>query len=216
MLDSSLAFWRNLSTEVEQIATATLLANLEAPFLLGNAAWHLDSSQLSDAESWYRKRNLPPAVILNGSEDALENELRAGGFTLERSFVFETVSSEVLPGDTGPVEQVNWAQGRTLGEILAVHYGAPSFGLQMGRALTKALERDARIRAYLAYDPEPSGAMLTFDAEEGLLAMLLAGSGALRPRLCHESGGRPVRVLTVLEERSTSQAPERLERWSKA
>jgi hypothetical protein len=106
---------------------------------------------------------------------------------------------------------------RYAGAIFAKHYQQPELELSLGQSLSKALQADARVLAYLAYKPEPSGAMIAFESEDSLTAMLLVNDGSvLEHRLFYEARSRQKTawILTALTEHTQAVGSMGLERWS--
>ena len=192
------------------------LANLHAPLLLSNAAWYPKVGELSSVAEWYASRNLHPALIVPAVREAeLGRALHEGPFLLERAFRFRDVESVELEGDT-VVEQVSWAQGRTLGELFSTAYGEPAYGVAFGAALTKAMQAHPAVTAYVAYKNEAIGAMVVFEGKV-LAAMLMSNAdGALEARLAGEAQNRNLTpyVLEPLDEGVTVKDGRSFERWS--
>ncbi len=210
------AFSRLLSEEEVKLPSGHALANLHTPLLLSNAAWYPEVGGLASVAEWYASRNLHPAIVVPAVREAeLERALDEGPFLLERAFRFRDVEPAGLESDT-VVEQVSWAQGRTLGETFATEYGEPAYGVALGATLTKAMQAHPAITAYVAYKDEAVGAMVVFGGEV-LAAMLMADAdGALEARLAEEARDRNLTpyVLEPLPEGTSVKDERSFERWS--
>ena len=209
-------FWQCLSEEEAKLPGGHALANLHTPLLLSNAAWYPEVGELASVAEWYASRNLHLALIVPAVREAeLERALDEGPFLLERAFRFRDVEPVGLESDT-VVEQVSWAQGRTLGETFATEYGELAYGVALGATLTKAMQAHPAITAYVAYKDEAVGAMVVFGGEV-LAAMLMADAdGALEARLAEEARDRNLTpyVLEPLPEGTSVKDERSFERWS--
>ena len=209
------AFWRLLAAEEVEVGGSTLLANPDVPLLLSNAAWFPQVDDFQAVAKWYTERDIVPALILPAVRGgAFEEALQGSAFTLERAFTFRGVD-EPLDADTLITEQVSWAQGRTLGEHLAAHYGFPAYGVQLGAAITRAMQRCPKIVSFAAYDEdEVVGTLVAFEREDSLNAAML--SGDLEVRLHQEAQSRNLRafVFEPLPGGVTLKGEASLERWS--
>ena len=210
------AFSRLLSEEEVKLPSGHALANLHAPLLLSNAAWYPQVGELASVAEWYASRNLHPAIIVPAVRGAeLERALKEGLFLLGRAFRFRDVEPAGLESDA-VVEQVSWAQGRTLGETFATEYGELAYGVALGATLTKAMQAHPAITGYVAYKDEAVGAMVVFEGE-ALAAMLMSDAdGALEVRLAEEARSRNLTpyVLEPLPEGVTVKDGRSFERWS--
>lgn len=204
--DLALSFWSLLASERGKLAGGLALANTEVPFYLSNAAWGADPARLGEVVAWYGARGLPSAVVVPSGAGA---GLAERGFALELALGFR--AARVRAGSS-LVEQVGWAQLRHAGELLAAHYRQPGLALAIAGSLVRAAQDDPRVLAFLAYGGEgaPTGAMIAFEGEASLDAMLLADpDGSLEARLAQEARalGRRARVLETRDEGG-------LERWA--
>ena len=170
--------------------------------MLSNAAWYPKVGELTSVADWYASRNLHPALIVPAVREAeLGRALDEGPFLLERAFRFRDVESVSLESDT-VVEQVSWAQGRTLGELFAIKYGEPAYGVALGATLTKAMQAHPAVTAYVAYKNEAIGAMVVFEGEVLAATLISDADGALEARLQEEAQSRNLTpyVLEPLDE----------------
>ncbi len=218
LYDFAFAFWSLLSTETADLPGGRALAHAEVPYLLSNAAWYPRPGALKSVAAWYAARDLPPALIVSGKrDDAVERSLQDGPFDLEQSFVFRRCERDDLPADVSAgVEQVSWAQTRYAGELLARFYEQPELAVEVAKSLTKAMRQTSDVQTFLAYRDEPVGAMVAFERENMLSAVLLVESGGLEARLGQEADARGLQafVLEALPEGVTLRSGRGLERWS--
>ena len=209
------SFWSGLTSEAPALANGTSLFNSDVPYYLANAVWHPSADKLRALIPWYRARQLPPAVIVTAAEAPdLTAALLESDFSHELSFSFRRAKAFQAEGLT---EQVHWTQMRFAGELLAKHYQQPSLALTIAKSLTKALENDDRIKAYLAYQDEPVGTLLTYQGETALTAMLYVDrGGALEHRLVSEAAvlGLDAYVLEPVKHGERCNPALSLERWS--
>ena len=213
MYDLAFTFWSHLITEQASLAGGEALAHLEVPYLLSNAAWYPKPGQLQSVAEWYAERELPPALIVPSTrKDTLERTLQEGPFMLERGFIFrETVETEA----ESVVEQVDWRQTRCAGELLARYYEQPELALTIASSLAQVMQESSNVQAFLSYQDNPVGAMVTFEQEDVLAAMLLVDEdGGLEHHLAQDAAQRGMRafVLEALPEGATVGGG--LERWS--
>ena len=210
----SFDFWWLLATEETEVGDSVVLANDKVPLLLSNAAWFPQKRNFQTIATWYTEKSIVPALILPAMRDkAFDEALKGSGFALERAFTFREV--EKPQGDDLLTEQVSWAQGRALGEYLAAHYGQPTYSVQLGAAVTRAMQRSPDIVSFAAYGGgEVAGALVAFEREGALYAMM--HSENLEARLYQEALSRDARafVFEPLPEGVTVKDEASLERWS--
>ena len=207
-------FWRRLATEEGEVGSSTALANENVPLLLSNAAWFPRADDVQEVAAWYTEKGIVPALILPMVRDeAFSEALKESEFTLERSFTFREVKEPLQHSDL--TEQVSWAQGRILGEHLAERYGFPTYGVQLGTAITAAMQRSPDIASFAAYSAdEVAGALVAFEQEGALSAMMI--SGTLEARLYQEAASRDLQafIFEPLPKGITVKDEASLERWS--
>jgi len=219
LYDAAFSFWKLLAGECERLSGTVALANSEAPLLLSNAVWYPEPGSFSEVAAWYAERDLPAALVVPAQRgEALERTLREG-FGLERAFSFLPLTApNSLSGSYAEVvEQVSWAQGRVLGEVIAAHYGLPEYDVALGGVLTRVMQAHPNVTGYLAYAEGAVGAMVVYEAEGTLAAMLLAGAReALEARLMVEAQEQKLDayVLEALGNGITARDARSLERWS--
>ncbi len=115
-----LSFWQELSSEVQQ-DKAYLLANLNIPFYLSNAAWLEQQNNFIDPliSNWYQTRALPVAVILKANTLVLPESYKlAHSFLLRKAKPSQAETKELT-------EQVGWSQLRFAAQLLAEKYKQP-------------------------------------------------------------------------------------------
>ncbi len=215
MYELAFIFWRRVATEEVNIGNSVTLANSQVPLLLSNAAWFPGADDVQEIAAWYIEKGIVPALILPTVRDeAFDGVLKESEFTLEQAFTFREVEEPLQRNDL-LTEQVSWAQGRILGEHLAEHYGFPTYGVQLGAAITAAMQRSPDIVSFAAYSAdEVAGALVAF--EQGGLLSAMMGSGALETRLYQEAVSRDLRafVFEPLPVGVTVKGEAGLERWS--
>ena len=206
-------FWRLFSSEEAEVGSAVALANEKVPLLLSNAAW-FPQTDFQEVAVWYGEKSIVPALILPAMRnETFDEALQGSGFTLERAFTFREVEDPLETTDF--VEQVSWAQGRILGEHLAAYYGQSAYGVQLGAAITAAMQRSPDIVSFAAYGAdEVAGALVAFERKGSLSAMMY--SSALEARLVQEAVSRALRatIFEPLPEGVTLKSEASLERWS--
>jgi hypothetical protein len=210
-------FWSLLTTEHEDLSGVKLLANLEVPLLLPNAAWYPKVGELRTVAEWYGKRGLPPAVIFPRERDKdLERTLQEGPFTKEQTFCFSPVATpSLLRLNQHTVEQSSWMRSRVAADLLASSFGGAEWGLGLSQTLSRALQGSSQVRNYLAYQDKAVAAMITLEQDGILAAMLTSDVSRFTRTLLEEAGNLGLQPY-IFEEATTSDVkPELcLERWS--
>lgn len=216
--DFAFGFWSLLTTEREDLSGGIALANLEAPFLLSNAAWYPKVGELKTITEWYAKRGLPPALIVPSLRDEdLERTLREGPFMLEQTFSFSPVSvTSLLRQNHRTIEQASWLQSRVTAELLASHFGQADFALEISQTLSWAMQGSSFIRTHIAYQTQkPLAAMVTFEQHGTLAAMLMSDKHIFTQTLLQEAD--TFKIMPYLFETSDGADANPslcLERWS--
>jgi hypothetical protein len=211
-------FWSLLTTECEDLPSGVTLANLEAPFLLSNAAWYPKVGELKTLAEWYAKRGLPPALVVPSVRDEeLERTLREGPFVLEQTFSFSPVSvTSLLRQNHRAIEQASWLQSRVTAELLATHFGAAEFAVGMSQTLSRAMQGSSHLRTYIAYQTQkPIAAMVTFEQHGTLAAMLTNNIQIFTQTLLQEAD--TFKMMPYMFETSNGANTDTslcLERWS--
>jgi hypothetical protein len=212
------SFWSLLTTEREDLGGAVALANLEAPFLLSNAAWYPKVGKLKTIAKWYAKRGLPPAIIVPTLRDEpLECLLKEGPFMREQSFKFSPISvTALLRQNHQAIEQASWLQSRVVAELLAAHFGGTEFALGISQTLSRAMQGSSLIRTYIAYQTRKTlAAMVTFEQHGRLAAMLMNNSQIFTQTLLQEVDTFKMMPYVFETESDDAKDPSLcLERWS--
>lgn len=216
--DFAFEFWSLLTTECENLAGGIALANLEAPFLLSNAAWYPKVGKLKTTAEWYAKRGLPPALVVPTLHDEdLERTLREGPFMLEQTFSFSPVSvTSLLRQNHRTIEQASWLQSRVTAELLAAHFGQPEFAVGISQTLSRAMQGSSHIHTYIAYQTQkPIAAMVTFEQHSTLAAMLTNNSYVFTQTLLQEADTfKMMPYLLETSDGANTNPSLCLERWS--
>ncbi len=210
-------FWSLLTTEREDLPGGVALANLESPLFLANAAWYPKAGDLNTVAQWYAKRGLPPAVIVPTLRDeGLEHTLQESAFTLEKTFAFIPIhTSSLIRLTNNTVEQASWLQSRVTAELLATHFGQAEFAIGMSQTLSRAMQKQQSIRIYLVYDDKPVAAMVTFEQNSIIAAMLISGTHLFTQTLLQEATILGLEPFTFeLSNTLEINVSNRLERWS--
>jgi hypothetical protein len=211
------SFWSLLTTEREDLEGGITLANLETPFLLSNAAWYPKADELKPIAKWYAKRGLPPALVVPSVRDEdTEHTLQESAFTLEKTFGFIPIQTSSLIRLTNhAVEQASWLQSRVTAELLATHFGQAEFAVGMSQTLVRAMQSQQSIRIYLVYEDKPIAAMVTFEQNSIIAAMLISGSNLFTRTLLQEATILGLEPFTFeLSDGLDVNISNRLERWS--
>jgi hypothetical protein len=217
LYDFAFEFWSLLITEQQNLAGGTALANLEVPFLFSNAAWYPKIGKLKTVAEWYARRRLPPALIVPTERNTeLERSLQEGLFSLEHSFGFQKVHifSLLSKKQDVTIEQTSWTQTRVTGDLLALHYNEPSLGIAIGKSLSVAMQNSSQIRNYIAYAEKPVAAMVTFEQNGILAAMLCSQSKLFSQTLLEEASHLGLEPYIFETASHTNNKTLCLERWS--
>lgn len=209
-----LSFWQELANEVQQ-DQACLLANLSIPFYLSNAAWLNHQHEFDDSliSNWYQTRALPVAVLQKA-----ESLILPEPYKLEHKFILRKAKSNQSESKE-ITEQVNWSQLRFVAQLLATKYEQPDLVHELSKGLSKAMQNNPQIIAYLAYDETAISALIAYITKTHLIAMLTKdNTGILEHRLYADAQQQNKTALVLdLEELQSNENPELiLERWVKA
>ena len=214
LYDLALEFYQTLKTAQNKLGSGLALANTEVFYLLANAGWHIQAGDLKELINWYEIMGLPPAVITSGENTELNTALKNAGFTAETSFAFRV--PEANPNSSIQVEQVSWSQMRYAGELLAKHYEQPENAVAISKSLTKAVQSNAGIKAYLGYKDEAESVMITFETDTYIISMLSVDeTGAMEHHLVQmaQLGLEPL-LLEALPAGVSVSGKMGLRRWS--
>lgn len=236
------ALFAALATEVEALPGATALANTRVEYLLANAAWLAPGAgpgreTLDATVAWYGARGLPAAWVRSVVREGRTPGRGDGSAATDRFALWALADAPRNPAAAGApaegvptgvtVEQIGWAHTRPFGEIVAAAFARPELAVPVAADLTRALQADPTLRAFLVYAPRdpqggPVGGALAYPHAAYLAGFVLGGErAALRRRLVedardaalspllvaplapNESGRDDRRPLAVLERRWT-------------
>lgn len=206
--DHAFGFWRLLAESYAPLGSSKALVNTTAPIVLSNALWYPEPESIAEMGDFYREQGVAASCFLSARlDDGLFQALALSnaGFSRTAQYGLTAVAAPE-PADPS-VEQVSWAQARTLGDVIASVYELSPYAVAVGQALALAMQLEGDLTAFVAYDGPPVGAMVTLETPENLVAFVLetltgAADGALRARLCLEAGTR-AKGAFVFEPTST-------------
>lgn len=205
--DRAFSFWRLLAETSAPIGSSKALLNTSAPFVLSNALWYPEPESIAELSEFYEEQYVSPSCVLSAELDgdlyqtlALSN----ANFSRVAQVGFLPVTTPLESGLT--VEQVSWAHGRALGDVLAAAYDLKPYAVALGQTLALALQLEPALAAFVAYDEQPVGAMVTRSEPEAMTAHVLsalspAADAALKARLLFEAQtqGKPAQVFDQSE-----------------
>ncbi len=186
-------FWRLLTEIYTPLGKSKALVNTTAPIVLSNALWYPEPESIAEARDFYGEQGVSAAYFLSAELDeelfqtlALSN----AGFSRTAQYGFTPVGAIEI--SSLEVEQVSWAQTRTLGEVIAEKYALSPYAVAVGQSLALALQLEPTLTAFVAYDGKPVGAMVTQAFSDKLVAFVLESltqeaNTALRARLHFEA-----------------------------
>lgn len=191
--DRAFSFWRLLAETSAPVGPSKALVNTAAPFVLSNALWYPEPESIAELNEVYAEQDVSPSCFLSAVLDAELYQTLAlsnAGFSRVAQYGFNTVSGSTQ-SDLA-VEQVSWAQTRSLGEVIAAVYDLERYAVAVGQTLALALQLEPALIAFIAYDEKPVGAMVTRTEPGAVTAYVLealspAADAALRARLAFEA-----------------------------
>ena len=194
--DRAFSFWRLLAGASAPVGPSKALVNTSAPFVLSNALWYPEPESVAELNDVYDEQDVLPSCFLSAALDAELYQTLAlsnGGFARVAQYGFNSVSGSTQ-SDLA-VEQVSWAQTRSLGEVIAAAHNLSSYAVAVGQTLALALQLEPALSAFIAYDEKPVGAMVTRSESGTVTAYVLealspAADAALRARLAFEAGAQ--------------------------
>ena len=211
------SFWSQLG-QLEITDSGHALINLEVPFYLSNAIWYPNSENFDPIQAYYKAKQLPPAVIIsNEKSKQLEPLLHQHAFQYKRSFQLRKANSTLTSHHDIHVEQVSWSLMRYAAELIANHYEQPDLLHSLSKQLTHLLQTDQKATAYLAYQNEAAGAMISYESKNHTTAMLLVDvEGQLEHRLAQDAIqlNKQALILEALSPGVTESSHYIIERWS--
>lgn len=208
--DRAFGFWRLLAETSAPVGPGKALFNTSAPFIMSNALWYPEPESIAELRDVYDEQYVSPSCVLSASLDRDLHQTLAfsnAGFSRVAQYGFDSVvtSSE----SDLEVEQVSWAQTRTLGEVIAAVYDLNAYAVAVGQALALALQLEPTLSAFIAYegDSKPVGAMVTRSDPATVTAYVLSAlspeaDAALRTRLVFEAETQAKRAQ-VFEQTQT-------------
>ena len=200
--DQAFRFWRLLAETSAAFGRSRALVNTAAPIVFSNALWYPEPESVAEARDFYSEQRVLPSCFLSSAldDDLLQTlALTNAGFSCTARYGFSPVTAS-QPSDVN-VEQVSWAQTRTLGEVIAAKYALSPYAVAVGQALALALQLEKAVGAFIAYDGKPVGAMVTLESESltafALEALSPEADAALRARLAFEAETRGKRAFML-------------------
>ena len=206
--DEAFDFWRLLAEIYTPLGESKVLVNTAAPIVLSNALWYPEPESITEARDFYGEQGVSASCFLSAElDDGLFQTLALSnaGFSRTAQYGFTAVNA-VKPSSL-EVEQVSWAQTRTLGEVIAVNHALSPYAVAVGQALALALQLEPTLSAFVAYDGNPVGAMVIQAFSDNLTAFVLESltqeaDTALRARL-HFEAGTQGKAAFVFEQTET-------------
>lgn len=205
--DQAFRFWRLLAQTSAAFGRSRSLVNTAAPIVLSNALWYPEPDTIAEMSDFYSEQGVLPSCFLSpvlDAELAQTLALTNAGFLRTAQYGFSPVTTS-QPSDLN-VEQVSWAQARALGDVIAEKYALSPYAVATGQALALALQLESTLTAFIAYDGNPVGVMVTLESEI-LTAFVLEtlsaeADPALRARLYFEAETRGKKAF-VFEQTDT-------------
>ena len=191
--DRAFSFWRLLAETSAPVGPGKALLNTSAPFVFSNALWYPKPECIAEARDFYEEQSVLPSYFLSAELDeglfqtlALSN----AGFSRTAQYGFVPVTT-ANPSDL-EVEQVSWAQTRTLGAVITEKYALSPYAVAVGQTLALALQLEPTLTAFVVYDGKPVGVMVAQEFSNKLVAFVLESltqkaDTALRARLHFEA-----------------------------
>ena len=194
--DGAFNFWRLLAEIYTPLGKSKALVNTAAPIILSNALWYPEPESIAEAHDFYGEQNVSPSCFLSAElDDGLLQTLALSNAGFLRTAQYGFTPVDAVKTSVLAVEQVSWAQTRTLGEITAVNYALDLYAVAVGQSLALALQLKPTLTAFVAYDGRPVGAMVTQELSDSVIAFVLESltpeaDTALRARLHFEAETR--------------------------
>lgn len=194
------AFWSALATERERVAGGLGLASPPVPLLFANGVWSADPARLAEAGGWCASQGAPAAVILREGDalPGLGGAARdAGALRLEPA---PPPGAEARDPGRPALEEISWAHTRPLAELFGRRLDRLDLEKPFAELLTRALEREERLRAFLAYgDDGPLAGGVVLEHDDLVLAWLEGSArDALAAQLAEAGAGGRLRLLEAL------------------
>ncbi len=191
--DDAFDFWRLLAKIYTPLGQSKALVNTTAPIILSNALWYPEPESIAEAHDFYGEQYVSPSCFLSAELDyELLQTLALSNLGFLRTAQYSFTLIDAVKPSALAVEQVSWAQTRTLGEVIAVKDELDPYAVAVGQALALALQLEPTLTAFVAYDGKPVGAMVIQEMSNKLVAFVLesltqGADTALRARLHFEA-----------------------------
>ena len=196
--DDAFSFWRLLAESYTPLGSSKALVNTAAPIVLSNALWYPEPESIAEVRDFYGEQGVSASCFLSAElDDGLFQTLALSNAGFSRTAQYSFTQHGFTPVDAVKpssleVEQVSWAQTRTLGEVIAATYALSPYAVAVGQSLALALQLEPTLTAFVAYDGKPVGAMVTQAFSDKLVAFVLESftqeaDTALRARLHFEA-----------------------------
>ncbi len=191
--DEAFNFWRLLAEIYTPLGQSKALLNTAAPIVLSNALWYPEPESIAEAHDFYSEQNVLPSCFLSAElDEKLYQTLALSNAGFSRTAQYDFVPITGAKPATLAVEQVSWAQTRTLGEVIAEKYTLTPYAVAVGQALALAMQLEPTLTTFVAYDGKAVGAMVVQELSAELVAFVLESltpeaDAALRARLQFEA-----------------------------
>ena len=201
-------FWRLLAEIYAPLGKSKALVNTTAPIVLSNALWYPEPESIAEAHDFYGEQNVSASCLLSAElDDGLLQTLALSNAGFSRTAQYGFTPVDAVKTSSLAVEQVSWAQTRTLGDVIAEKYTLSPYAVAIGQSLALALQLESTLTAFVAYDGKPVGAMVTQEPAGKMIAFVLesltqAAYTALRARLHFEAETRGKKAF-VFEQLET-------------
>ena len=191
--DDAFNFWRLLAESYTPLDSSKALVNTAAPIVLSNALWYPKPESIAEVRDFYSEQSVSASCFLSAElDDGLFQTLALSNASFSRTAQYGFVSVIAENPSVLNVEQVSWAQTRTLGEVIAEKYTLSPYAVAVGQSLALALQLEPTLTAFVAYDGKPVGAMVAQALADNLTAFVVESltqeaDSALRARLQFEA-----------------------------
>ena len=204
--DDAFNFWRLLAESYTPLGKSKALVNTAAPIILSNALWYPEPESIAEVRDFYSEQDVSAVCFLSAElDEGLFQTLALSNAGFSRTAQYSFTQYGLTPVDAVKpsfltVEQVSWAQTRTLGEIIAEKYAMSPYAVAVGQSLALALQLEPTLTAFVAYDGKPVGAMVVQELPDRLVVFVLESltqeaDTALRTRLFFEAETHSKRAL---------------------
>ena len=194
--DDAFNFWWLLAESYTPLGKSKALVNTAAPVLLSNALWYPEPESIAEARDFYGEQDVTPSCFLSAElDDGLLQTLALSNAGFLRTAQYGFTLVDAVKPSSSAVEQVSWAQTRTLGEVVTEKYELSLYAVAVGQSLALALQLEGSLTAFIAYDGKPVGAMMVQELPDKMVAFVLESltleaDAALRARLHFEAETR--------------------------